>query len=151
MKKLLKKMVDTVWIINKQPPKAVNVDETTAKLLESLKTACESQRTMFLYWYVKELTDYYATCFVADSTRIRIDMCVQLTDYGDEVFNTVWTVGKELFGPKYPINDRLTMRIEGDREKGRIDPNCNPVFEHTGSNADKLHIVWDIDLAEIKL
>ncbi|MBR6348377.1 MAG: hypothetical protein IKR80_05460, partial [Spirochaetales bacterium] len=53
-------------------------------------------------------------------TKIRIDMCIQLTDYGDEIFNTVWTVGKELFGPKYPINDMLTMRIEGDREKGRI-------------------------------
>lgn len=136
-------------MFKKNPPKVVDVKETTAKLLGVLKTACERQRTMFLYWYVKEFTDYYATCHVADRTKITIDMCIQLTDYGDEIFDTVWTVGKELFGPKYPINDNLSMKIEGDREKGMIDP-YNPTFKHTGSNDDKLHIVWNIDLAEIK-
>jgi len=150
MKKLLKKLGDAMCIFKKHPPKVVDVKETTAKLLGVLKTACEKQRTMFLYWYVKEFTDYYATCYVADRTKITIDMCIQLTDYGDEIFDTVWTVGKELFGPKYPINDNLSMKIEGDREKGIIDPNYNPKFEHTGSNADKLHIVWNINLAEIK-
>jgi len=146
--RLNRKMQKIMSLFKKKKQKVVNVKENTEKFLAALQTACVENHTMFLYWYAKTMLEYYSRCHVTDRTQVTIEFDIQMTDYGDELFNTVYTAGRQLFGPSYSVNDNMQMKIVSTDNQSHWS--SKDIFNHTGStNGEMLHFVWNINLAKI--
>ena len=124
--------------------------------LKALKKSSEEQNIEFLYYYAKNMLEYYNTAFVENENVVNIDIRIQMNDIGDELFDAVYDVEKTLYGTTESINQHMKMSttephdmkddngMTFDKKKNRY------VMKEIGSNQQKLDFNWVIYLDQIK-
>ena len=124
--------------------------------LKALKKSSEEQHIEFLYYYAKNMLEYYNTAFVENENIVNIDIRIQMNDIGDELFDAVYDVEKTLYGTAESINEHMKMSttephdmnddngMTFDKKKNRY------VMKQIGRNQQKLDFNWVIYLDQIK-
>lgn len=124
--------------------------------LKALKKSAEEQNIEFLYYYAKNMLEYYNTTFVENENVININIRIQMDDIGDELFDAVYDVEKKLYGTAENISEHMQMSttephdMKDDKGKTFDKKKNRYIMKEIGSNQQKLDFNWVIYLDQIK-
>ena len=136
--------------------------------LESLQRNSRREHVESLYYYTSDMFHYFERCPVIDRENVEIQFVSQMDDMGDEYFNCIYEVKKELFKNK-DIGDDFKMEykpIYGGKEiswpligmvmakykDGRDYGNEHRHYTHIGSNhQNPLRVYLKLNLNNIEV
>lgn len=130
--------------------------------LESLMRNARQNHVESLYYYVRDMMVYFDDCLVEKKWIVEVLFSSQMTDLGDEYFDCLYSVNREIFGKPCSIDDvsddfNFYFKIDstGNRnpEIGKVlskldDGSGIWIFENIGSNHKtplKIYIKLDLN------
>lgn len=118
--------------------------------LESLMHYAEDEGVESLFAYVRDMIAYFYRCFVENRCKVTIQFVSQMDDMGDEYFDCVHCVNKELGLQNSNFRMQMTTFSEPDCVSGK-NPQTN-AYLSTGSNCHvPLRLFWEVDLEKVRL